>query len=170
MAETVEAAGAARKIEAFKAELAQIRETLSAYRRQGRDVFIAQLKATALPAKIKMAEATKAQKDLAIASDLIISVKNELGMPANQPITENATETFKRASASFHQERKEGIRETPLQQVNNCIAQAEEAIASGEKEQAIKLYNSVREKFTLLGPAEKKEVTAACQKLLAKLR
>ncbi len=166
MAETTDAAGAARKIEALKSELAHIKETISAYRKQGKDVFIAQLKATAIPAKIKMAEATKTQKDLAIASNLIDAVKKELGMLDNQLVT-GATETFKRASASFQQEEAQ---QTPLQQVNDYIAQAEEAIASGKKEQAIMLYNRVREKFTLLGPAEKKEVAAACQKLLAKLR
>ena len=69
-------------IEELKWEFEKISEDLSAFRKKGEDVFITGLKAMQVPGKIKMAEATKDEKDIDRLRMLIKEIQNEIGQIA----------------------------------------------------------------------------------------
>ena len=137
------------RIETFKAELTDLKERLSKGRRLGQDLFIAQIKATAIPAKIKMAEATQSERDFGVVQNLMNELRAELGAPAAQNIKKEPQ---------------------PFDLVKDYLERAKDAARQGKKEEATVLYGSVKEHFASLSPEQKKAALPDCQLIVQLLK
>ena len=145
-------------IERLKGELADLKDELSRQRKRGTDVFIARLKMTVIPSKLKMAEITHSDKDIAVAKNILDEVRAELKTAAPKPPAE-LEENFKKEPA-----------EEPINKVKDYIERAEEALLHGKKEEAAGLYSYVREHYKTLSPEQKKQILPECQKLAQQLK
>jgi hypothetical protein len=140
------------RIEALKSDLAKLKEELSKRRKLGADVYIAELMATPIASKIKMAEATQTEKDFGTAQHVITAVQEELGF-----VPSESRQTFKNVPS-------------PFEQVKIYVAQAKEAAGYGKKGEAERLYTSIRECFPLLNAEQKKEVMADCADIFRRIK
>jgi hypothetical protein len=138
------------EIEQLKAELAALKADVAANRKKGVDMLIAQLKIGNIPAKIKMAEATLAQKDVQVVRTLIADARKEVA-----PV---AKENFNKQSGEI------------LLKLKESIAKAKQDIASGNKKEAIEIYQKIVAAFPALDSEQKQELLPECKAILAALR
>ncbi|MBN2454500.1 hypothetical protein JXB11_03055 [Candidatus Woesearchaeota archaeon] len=139
------------EIEGLKAELNELKSAISQLSKKGNDVFIAQLKTMNIPSKIKMAEATQADKDLAAAKRLLADARKEI--PEGAMLKEN----FNKASGAF-------------EQVLNHLAQAKAALKEENKKEARELYREAAKRFPALSGEQKKKIMPDCRVIVESIK
>jgi hypothetical protein len=130
-------------------DFAELRKTISTFRKEGRDVFIADLMAIHLGPKIKLAAATGEEGDVLLAERLFNEVRTELQIPL-----------------------KESIKNEPsaYMRVQGYIDRAESAVQEGQLDAAKEFYHKIRENYRLLNVDQKMSIKDQCIGLHGKLR
>lgn len=139
------------QIDKLKEDFAKLKEAMTRERKSGHDVFIASIKLAALPSKIKMAEATKTGRDIYIAQKIIEAVMKELADTKIQP-----EENFKSIQEIF-------------QKIQNDIDRTKQALSLGKKEEALKLYVGITEKYSSLNYEQKMLLWPQCKKVFTSI-
>jgi uncharacterized protein YydD (DUF2326 family) len=132
-------------IEELKWEYSKIKEDLAVFRKSGKDVKVAELRAMQIPLKIKLAEITKLQKDVDKAEAIVKAVQSELGEVA---------------------ESNEAI----MLLCQQRVAQIKEAAGRNDMEMARAFYSQVREYFPRLSAEEKSKLLPMIQQVAGMIK
>ncbi len=140
-------------IEEVKSQLGEFKLRLSEKRKGGYDTLIAELHATTIPAKIKMAEVTQDISDLQKAMAELKKAQQELqeSMLKNQEVS---LESIK--AQEVEQIQSQEI----MQKAQKLMDQGHAALRSNNREQAMRCYIQLREVYKYLAPDNKKEIYA----------
>jgi 5-bromo-4-chloroindolyl phosphate hydrolysis protein len=138
------------EIDRLKEELNQIKTDMAVHRKKGNDMFIAQLKVANIPSKIKMAEATRAEKDFQAVRNMLAEARKE--------VPELPKENFNNPAAQL------------LLQLRANIAQAKKDIIAGNRKEAAEIYQKIASAYPSLAPDQKREMLPELKSIFQSLR
>lgn len=132
-------------LEELKWEYQKIKEDLAVFRKSGKDVKIAELRAMQIPLKINLAAITNEKRDLDKAEVIVKAVQAELGEVAES-------------------------NESLMLLCQQRIAQIKEAATGNDMEMARAFYSQVREYFPRLSADEKGRLLPMIQQVAGMIK
>jgi 5-bromo-4-chloroindolyl phosphate hydrolysis protein len=138
------------EIDGLKQDLKELKADISFFRKKGTDMLIAELKSGNILSKIKMAEATLAQKDINVVRNLLAEARKEVPELPKENLNKQSGELFMQLKAN--------------------IAQAKKDIAIGNKKEATEIYQKIVSAFPSLDAEQKRQLLPECKAILLALR